>query len=112
MPLTCIKSFVTNPEQSKYSHLPTLLSFTNVIEGKRLGHPRKEGMETQTQQEKRPGPRARRQSAGTDSEVWTNRQRAEEEERGMGERRADKGKHTKRWTGKGTVAGDRPTADK
>lgn len=30
----------------------------------------------------------------------------------MGERRADKEKHTKRWTGKGTVAGDRQTAEK
>lgn len=93
-PLTCFKSFVTMSEQSKYSHLPTLEFYKHDRRQTAAFHPRKEKMEIQPPQETRPRPRASRQRSGTHNDVWTNRQRAEEEERGMGKKRADKGRNT------------------
>lgn len=40
----------------EYSHLPTLLSLINMIGGRGWGHPKREEIETQIQEEERQEP--------------------------------------------------------
>jgi hypothetical protein len=63
LPLKCIKSFVTMPSKDKYAHLPKLLSFTNMTDGREWGHPRKE--------ELRPKLKEKRQEPVQDQETGT-----------------------------------------
>lgn len=75
-----------------------------MMEGRQLGHPRKEEMEPQTQQERRPGHRVLTARFGsTDSG---------QRKKGGWERDWQTKRNTKRWTGKSTVAGDKQTAEK